>query len=201
MGPCLQASDQWAINHAIDDHVVDWEPGSRQKMKGIDSFQSKFFDNSSHVGFTRTHRSKYISTELFRIARRTLLPSWLTASFTRAQIRGTAAQICCSLLPHSQIWGTRTSEVRSWGGATAHATRAERSMASASRFTATMHFVVQTNKWKIWQHLLKTAYALHCFPPHSMPCPGLKHGEKGCDKSVIMGSKVSWSCLNRVALI
>ncbi|KAL3929052.1 MAG: hypothetical protein SGPRY_002128 [Prymnesium sp.] len=50
--------------------------------------------------------------------------------------------------------------------------------------------IVQTNKWRVWQQLLQTAYALHCFPPHSMPCPGLKHGEKGCDKSVIMGSKV-----------
>ena len=36
----------------------------------------------------------------------------------------------------------------------------------------------------------KTAYVLHCFPPDSMPCPKLKHGEKGCDKSVIMGSAV-----------
>ena len=48
----------------------------------------------------------------------------------------------------------------------------------------------EVKKWKIWQHLLRSAYALHCFPPHSMPCPGLKHGEKGCDKSVIMGSKI-----------
>ena len=44
-----QASDQWAINHAIDDHVVEWEPGSRQRMAGIESFSSKFYDNSSHV--------------------------------------------------------------------------------------------------------------------------------------------------------
>ena len=49
---CTQASDQWAINHAIDDHVVEWEEGSRQKMAPIDSFQTKFYDNSSHVGFT-----------------------------------------------------------------------------------------------------------------------------------------------------
>ena len=44
-------------------------------------------------------------------------------------------------------------------------------------------------KWQIWQHLLASAYVLHCFPPgDSMPCaPGLKHGDKGCDASVVMG--------------
>ena len=57
--PKWQASDQWAINHALDDHVVDWEPGSQQKMKAIDNFATKFSDNNSHIGFTRNHRSKY----------------------------------------------------------------------------------------------------------------------------------------------
>ena len=45
-------------------------------------------------------------------------------------------------------------------------------------------------KYRLWRSLLQEAYALHCFPPDSMPCPKQKHGEKGCDKSVIMGSAV-----------
>ena len=49
---------------------------------------------------------------------------------------------------------------------------------------------IERKKWAIWQALLAKAYALHCFPPDSMPCPGQAHGEKGCDKSVIMGSAV-----------
>lgn len=48
----------------------------------------------------------------------------------------------------------------------------------------------EQKKWQLWQHLLRHSYALHCFPPDSMPCPKQKHGEKGCDKSVIMGSAV-----------
>jgi len=133
--PKWQASDQWAINHAIDDHVVEWEPGSRDKMKGIDSFQTKFYDNYSHVGYTRTHRSKFI------------------------------------VLPHKVV--ARSCPILKYGATQPPAT--ERG---------------ELKKWAIWQSLLRNAYALHCFPPHSMPCPGLKHGEKGCDKSVIMGSKV-----------
>ena len=50
--------------------------------------------------------------------------------------------------------------------------------------------LAEIKKWKLWQHLLSTSYVLHCFPPDSMPCGSLKHGEKGCDKSVIMGSAV-----------
>ena len=40
-----------------------------------------------------------------------------------------------------------------------------------------------------WQLLLKTSYALHCFPPNSMPGGDCKHGTKGCDKSIVMGHK------------
>ena len=49
---------------------------------------------------------------------------------------------------------------------------------------------IERKKWNLWRKLLATSYALHCFPPDSMPCPEQKHGEKGCDKSVIMGSAV-----------
>ena len=48
----------------------------------------------------------------------------------------------------------------------------------------------EAKKYLLWQHLLEHSYVLHCFPPDSMPCPEQKHGEAGCDKSVIMGSAV-----------
>ena len=49
--------------------------------------------------------------------------------------------------------------------------------------------MAETRKWAQWQLLLKTSYALHCFPPNSMPGGDCKHGTKGCDKSVVMGHK------------
>ena len=131
--PRWQASDQWAINHAVDDHEVIWQ--TPMPMKGISDYSGKYVDTSPAVGFTRRHRSKFIVLPHVHVAR------------------------SCPILKHG----------------TAEPPAEER---------------VERKKWTLWRKLLSTAYALHCFPPDSMPCPTQKHGEKGCDKSVIMGSAV-----------
>ena len=128
-----QASDQWAINHAIDDAQVRWETPS--PMRSISDFETKFADNSRAWGYTTRHRVKFVVLPHVHVAR------------------------SCPILKY----GTRVPPKED---------------------------KVETKKFKLWKHLLAHAYALHCFPPHAMPCPGLKHGEKGCDKSVIMGSAV-----------
>ena len=131
--PKWQASDQWAINHAVDDAEVVWETPS--PMKPISDFHTKFADDAPAWGFTRRHRTKFVVLPHVHVAR------------------------SCPILKH----GTTPPPAEDR---------------------------VEGKKWKLWQHLLEHAYALHCFPPDSMPCPTQKHGEKGCDKSVIMGSAV-----------
>jgi len=131
--PRWQASDQWAINHAVDAQVVEWETG--EKMKPISDMHTKFYDNASHVGHTKLIRTKFVVLPHVYVAR------------------------SCPILKHG-----------------------------ASKPPASDK--AEMKKWKLWRHLLDTSYVLHCFPPDSMPCPKLKHGEKGCDKSVIMGSAV-----------
>eukprot|EP00316_Scyphosphaera_apsteinii_P000510 CAMPEP_0119340276 /NCGR_PEP_ID=MMETSP1333-20130426/99999_1 /TAXON_ID=418940 /ORGANISM="Scyphosphaera apsteinii, Strain RCC1455" /LENGTH=914 /DNA_ID=CAMNT_0007351993 /DNA_START=40 /DNA_END=2784 /DNA_ORIENTATION=+ len=128
-----QASDQWAINHAVDDQVVEWE--KEEIMKPITDSTTKFHDNTSHVGFTKLHRSKFV------------------------------------VLPH--VYVARSCPILKYG--TTKPPADDKS---------------EMKKWTIWQFLLRTSYVLHCFPPDAMPCPKLKHGEKGCDKSIIMGSAV-----------
>ena len=124
-----QASDQWAINHAVDDHEVEWQ--TPMPMKGISS-ETKF-DEAPAVG-AEGHRSKFVV--LPRVAR------------------------SCPILKHGA------------GAPPADAAKGEH------------------KKYQLWRSLLRKSYALQCFPPDSMPCPKQKHGEKGCDKSVIMGSAV-----------
>jgi len=129
--PRWQASDQWAINNALDQQVVDWSGGSR--MKSNADFQAKYYDNTSHVGYTRLVRSKFV------------------------------------VLPHVAV--ARSCPVLKY-----NTTRPPASDKAELR------------KWRLWQHLLKHSFVLHCFPPDSMPCGmSVKHGEKGCDKSVVMG--------------
>jgi len=130
--PRWQASDQWAINHALDDQVVEWT-GGKQKMKPITDYQTKYKDNSSRVGFTKLIRTKFVVLPHVHVAR------------------------VCPILKHGTL----------------------KPPADAKK---------EVKKWALWQHLLRTAYVLHCFPPDAMPCPdNVKHGEKGCDKSIIMG--------------
>ena len=129
--PRWQASDQWAINHAIDDQGVAWESGER--MQPVSDMHTKFYDNESHVGFTTALRSKFVVLPHKRVAR------------------------SCPILSKYGLARPPASEPS------------------------------EVSKWKIWKRLLDDAYVLHCFPPNSMPCPTLKHGEEGCDKSVIMG--------------
>jgi len=131
--PRWQASDQWAINHAIDDAKVRWHTPS--PMKGISDFGTKFSDDVAAWGMTTKWPSKFV------------------------------------VLPHVHV--ARSCPILKYGAR-----------------APPLEDKVETKKWKLWQHLLSHAYALHCFPPDSMPCPGQKHGEKGCDKSVIMGSAV-----------
>jgi hypothetical protein len=104
-------------------------------MKPISDFSTKFYDNSSHVGYTKLTRTKFV------------------------------------VLPHVAV--ARSCPILKFGAAKPPASEK-----------------VETRKWRLWQHLLQTSHVLHCFPPDSMPCPELKHGEQGCDKSVIMGSAV-----------
>ena len=131
--PKWQASDQWAINHAVDDHDVVWH--TPMPMKGMGDPHTKFDDLAPSVGFTKRHRSKFVVLPHVHVAR------------------------SCPILRH----GTAPPPSNELG---------------------------EVKKYALWRKLLKTAYALHCFPPDSMPCPEQKHGEKGCDKSVIMGSAV-----------
>jgi len=131
--PRWQASDQWAINHAIDDALVRWH--TAVPMKGISDFETKFTDDSIAWGTTTRHPSKFVVLPHVHVAR------------------------SCPILKHGAA--PPPSEDR-----------------------------IEMKKWQLWQHLLRHAYVLHCFPPDSMPCAGKKHGEKGCDKSVIMGSAV-----------
>jgi len=129
--PRWQASDQWAINHAIDDAVVEW--ASSKKMAPISDYNSKYHDTAPHVGRTTLIDAKFV------------------------------------VLPHVLV--ARSCPILKFG---------------ASQPPADDK--VEQKKWQLWQHLLRTAYVLHCFPPDSMPCAkGSKHGEKGCDMSVIMG--------------
>ena len=128
-----QASDQWAINHAIYDANVRWH--SPSPMKGIADFSTKFADESKAWGITEQHPSKFVVLPHVHVAR------------------------ACPILKHG------TSKPPS-------------------------DDKVETKKWQLWNHLLSHAYALHCFPPNSMPCGDKKHGEAGCDKSIIMGSAV-----------
>ena len=128
-----QASDQWAINHAVDDSEVEWQ--TPMPMKGMSDYHTKYVDETPAIGYTKAHRSKFV-----------VLPHLLVAR-------------SCPILKH----GTEEPPAE------------ER---------------VERKKYRLWRTLLSKSYALHCFPPDSMPCPGQKHGEKGCDKSVIMGSAV-----------
>ena len=131
--PRWQASDQWAINHAVDNHEVVWQTPT--PMKGIANYAGKYEDVEPAVGFTKRHHVKFVVLPHLHVAR------------------------SCPILKH----GTEEppSEEK-----------------------------VELKKWRLWRKLLATSYALHCFPPDSMPCPKQKHGDKGCDKSVIMGSAV-----------
>ena len=131
--PKWQASDQWAINHAVDNASVQWRTPS--PMKGIADFHTKFVDDRPGWGYTTKLRSKFV------------------------------------VLPHVHV--ARSCPILKYGATPPPA---------ADK--------VERKKWKLWQHLLEHAYVLHCFPPDSMPCPKQQHGEKGCDKSVIMGSAV-----------
>jgi hypothetical protein len=131
--PRWQASDQWAINHAVDEQEVEWT--TPMPMKPISDLDTKFVDMSAAIGYTRRHRSKFVVLPHVHVAR------------------------SCPILKH----GTGPPP--------------------ADEHT-------EVKKYKLWNSLLSRSYALHCFPPHSMPCPDQKHGENGCDKSVIMGSAV-----------
>lgn len=104
-------------------------------MRPISDMRTKYWDNSSQIGYTRNFRSKFVVLPHVAVAR------------------------SCPILKHG-----------------------------ANKPPASDH--AEMRKWTLWQHLLKTSSVLHCFPPDSMPCGDLKHGEKGCDKSVIMGSAV-----------
>jgi len=128
-----QASDQWAINHAVDSADVQWRTPS--PMKGINDFHSKFYDEQPAWGFTKDPKAKFVVLPHVHVPR------------------------SCPILRHGAARPPRTERGES-------------------------------KKYELWRHLLDRAYVLHCFPPDSMPCPGKKHGEKGCDKSVIMGAAV-----------
>jgi len=131
--PKWQASDQWAINHALNDAEVQWE--TPVPMKPISDFSAKFTDEEPSWGYTKQHRSKFVVLPHVHVAR------------------------SCPILAHGTMPPPADDKK-------------------------------EQKKWQLWQHLLRHSYALHCFPPDSMPCPKQKHGEKGCDKSVIMGSAV-----------
>ena len=131
--PKWQASDQWAINHAIDDQEVVWQTPT--PMPGIADYRSKYVDDARAVGYTKRHRSKFVVLPHLHVAR------------------------SCPILKHGTTPPPADDRI-------------------------------EQKKWRLWRSLLGKAYALHCFPPDSMPCPKQKHGEKGCDKSVIMGSAV-----------
>ena len=95
-------------------------------MKSNADFQAKYYDNTSHVGYTRLVRSKFV------------------------------------VLPHVAV--ARSCPVLKY-----NTTRPPASDKAELR------------KWRLWQHLLKHSFVLHCFPPDSMPCGmSVKHGEKGC---------------------
>jgi len=129
--PKWQASDQWAINHAVDDEVVQWE--SPNKMLPINDYHTKYYDYSRYAGHTTLTKTKFV------------------------------------VLPHVLV--ARSCPILKFGSTTPPGDNK-----------------IELKKWKLWQHLLNTSYVLHCFPPNAMPCPpGVKHGEKGCDLSVIMG--------------
>ena len=157
--PSWQASDQWAINHAINDQVVQWESGacslatqpcrsplaarrsrsplitrhsprttrshlSGTTMKPINDFNTKFYENDSHVGHTKLLRAKFVVLPHVAVAR------------------------SCPILKHGAAEPPKEEKV-------------------------------ERRKFGLWQHLLKTSHVLHCFPPESMPE----------DKRVVMGSK------------
>ena len=135
--PKWQASDQWAINHAVDDQEVQWE--TTMPMAPMSDPHTRFHDNASAVGWTKQLRSKFV------------------------------------VLPH--VYVARSCPILKYGGTAPPADNA-----------------AESRKWAQWQHLLRTAYALHCFPPNSMPGGDCKHGSIGkdgqkCDKSVVMGHK------------
>ena len=135
--PKWQASDQWAINHAVDDQEVQWE--TTMPMAPMSDPHTRFHDNASAVGWTKQLRSKFV------------------------------------VLPH--VYVARSCPILKYGGTAPPADN-----------------VAEGRKWAQWQHLLRTAYALHCFPPNSMPGGDCKHGSIGkdgqkCDKSVVMGHK------------
>ena len=135
--PKWQASDQWAINHAVDDQEVQWE--TPMPMAPMSDPHTRFHDNASAVGWTKQLRSKFV------------------------------------VLPH--VYVARSCPILKYGGTPPPADNA-----------------AEGRKWAQWQHLLRTAYTLHCFPPNSMPGGDCKHGSIGkdgqkCDKSVVMGHK------------
>ena len=56
--PKWQASDQWAINHAVDEQEVQWE--TKMPMAPMSDPHTRFHDNASAVGWT-TQLRKYFA--------------------------------------------------------------------------------------------------------------------------------------------
>ena len=56
--PKWQASDQWAINHAVDDEKVVWASGRR--MADMSNFTAKYYDYAPHVGRTSRTRVTFV---------------------------------------------------------------------------------------------------------------------------------------------
>ena len=65
--PKWQSSDQWAINHALDDAHVEWE--SEERMRPLSDMGTKYWDNASHVGYTRSHRLRLVVLPHVAVAR------------------------------------------------------------------------------------------------------------------------------------
>jgi hypothetical protein len=65
--PRWQASDQWAINHAVDEHEVVWQ--TPMPMRGISDYVGKYEDPAAAVGFTRKQRTKFVVLPHVHVAR------------------------------------------------------------------------------------------------------------------------------------
>ena len=65
--PKWQASDQWAINHAVDDQEVQWE--TPMPMAPMSDPHTRFHDNASAVGWTKQLRSKFVVLPHVYVAR------------------------------------------------------------------------------------------------------------------------------------
>ena len=162
--PKWQSSDQWAINHALDDAHVEWE--SEERMRPLSDMGTKYWDNASHVGYTRSHRLRLVVLPHVAVARACPI------------LKDGAAKPPASDIMQMRKWKLWQHLLRL---VSPHLPLLSHPI-FRMRHTPTLPPPSNLTT--------RTSSVLHCFPPNSMPCEKKAGSGEKCDKSVIMGSAV-----------